>query len=244
MADDLIRDNEKHLEELTASPLELGQWECLIRDAAQPRSRVRESVDALSWKVKLANYHRTELRQLLDRPVPFGEKGIAIDAHTVGLINAMHSLGDLIAQLINRVALNGTFADKQVAIKSTQFQAVVGEKDSHLLAAIQKLLDSSPFKLIDHLCNTGKHRRAVGTGHLMIGLGAAGTAPEKFGSLGVFLQTVQHSPNNMNFHDIEIFLRSDVRSFLNGISEIGVRLTTLLPASVDYQTSAGQNIRS
>lgn len=91
----------------------------------------------------------------------FYEAWESFETHVECFVYALHSMADILAQILNIVLLRGKFAEDQVSLKRLQ-----NEMDRQGIAPdvsnkIKDLFDSTEFCYIEAFCNTKKHRRVI-----------------------------------------------------------------------------------
>lgn len=130
-------------------------------------------VRSLIWKVWLARYHRDEAaakaQPLVNQPADLTNpqndpKWILaqyeVEAHTVAVSQALHSIADVSAQTVN-VCFNLGKTEKQVTAYRIRDE-LSGQPDyADIHAALSALLDCDSFKYVEAFVNTVKHRRLI-----------------------------------------------------------------------------------
>jgi hypothetical protein len=125
---------------------------------------------SLQFRVGQAEYHAQEAYRVWDELFrktfvvggPDEQRALlACEAHVEASVYALHSLADILAQVINVVILGGQNPEGKVSLKR-----LIGDLDKHGAAdqvakETNRLLGSEAFGYIDAFCNTIKHRRLV-----------------------------------------------------------------------------------
>ncbi|MFC1788762.1 hypothetical protein ACFLZE_02460 [Thermodesulfobacteriota bacterium] len=128
--------------------------------------------NSLNWRWKRADYHAKMASKvwadLFKESFSFVDQRcyeaiFSYEAQVESCVQALHSLGDILAQIINVFVLNSRFMEDRVSIK-----IVVGVMEKENLApemakSTRKLLDDHLFNYIEAFCNTIKHRRLIKT---------------------------------------------------------------------------------
>lgn len=135
-----------------------------------PDSKIYQ--EALLWKKWRVSYHAEQYhkiwRELFSSSTEiqvgghdWNEAQSASEAHIEAAAQALHSMADILAQIINKVVLRDNLAEGGVALSN------IADKDKNkrippkIIAAIDKLLSSAEFRCIDAFVNTIKHRRLL-----------------------------------------------------------------------------------
>lgn len=138
-----------------------------------PDSKIYQ--DALVWKQWRITYHAVEYRKFqkkLDKlflPQTQAHKNKwvrtekASEAHVEAAAQALHSMADILAQIINKVVLCGHFEEGDVCLSSVINQLKETDGANKIICAINNLLNSAEFSYINAFVNTIKHRRLLET---------------------------------------------------------------------------------
>jgi len=127
---------------------------------------------SLQWRFWRASFHAKRAHavweELFGQPFTLGDErfnraAFSFEADVEACIQALHSMADMLAQIINVVILGGHFQEHQVSLwKVTDRLEKMGIAPQVALQA-RKLLDSPEFGYVDAFSNTIKHRRLVFT---------------------------------------------------------------------------------
>jgi len=141
--------------------------------------------EALEWKRWRASYHAKQYERYqkrLDKLFPPQHKRDinkwiclreASEAHVEAAAQALHSMADILAQIINKAVLRGDFKERDVSLSSAFVEKLEKKAGAHkIVAALDKLRNSAEFRYINAFVNTIKHRRLLETTyHLEYGQG-------------------------------------------------------------------------
>jgi hypothetical protein len=83
------------------------------------------------------------------------------ESYIEAALQALHSMADVLAQIINVVVLGGRFSEADVTMRKVRQQ--LGNLAPDVAASIQQLIDSEEFKYTNGFVNTIKHRRLLDT---------------------------------------------------------------------------------
>lgn len=94
----------------------------------------------------------------------FQEVVFIYEANTEACVQALHSLGDILAQIINITILHSHFPEYQVSLpKIRDHMKKTDSLAPGVVVEIENLLDSAAFRYIEAFCNTIKHRCLLNT---------------------------------------------------------------------------------
>jgi len=150
----------------------MGEWNFtelreLCRQQGIPDSKVYRN--SLEWRWKRADFHAEKAKEvwtgLFRAPFStsdqqFYETVFSFEAHTESCIQCLHSMVDMLAQIINVVILRGHLAENEVSAK----KLVTKQKNKippEILKRLDEFLSCYEFKYVDAFCNTIKHRRLI-----------------------------------------------------------------------------------
>ena len=138
-----------------------------------PDSKIYQ--EALLWKQQRASYHAEQYHKIWSELFSsLGELGetkvggqvwneaqFASEAHVEAAAQALHSMADILAQIINKAVLRDGFPEDKVTL-----YRIVGKLKKQgiahkIVAAIDKLQNSEDFRYIDAFLNTIKHCRLL-----------------------------------------------------------------------------------
>lgn len=93
----------------------------------------------------------------------FNEAVFSYEAYVEACVRALHSMADILAQIINVVILRNRFPEHRVSAKKiTEFMEKHGTAPQ-VTKRMREFIDSDVFRYIDAFCNTIKHRRLIKT---------------------------------------------------------------------------------
>lgn len=127
---------------------------------------------ALSWRWKRGDFHSdmaaAAWNSLLGQSFTFGdsvfrEHVFAYEAHVEACVCCLHSLSDLLAQVINDVVLNRQLAEHQVGMKRVIDEMGSVDRAREVRDRSKTLIGSDEFGYVEAFCNTLKHRFLVKT---------------------------------------------------------------------------------
>ncbi len=142
----------------------------LCDEKAIPHAKAYQN--ALAWRWKRADYHAEIASEvwsdLFKESFSFvdqrcGEAIFSYEAQVESCLLALHSLGDILSQIINVLVLNNRLLEDTVSIKRV---VDIMEKESvapDIARSARRLIDDEVFNYIEAFCNTIKHRRLIGT---------------------------------------------------------------------------------
>lgn len=123
--------------------------------------------DALQWKLKRVELYATLARSLWDDlfsqdEVEFKDEQKMLpeyQAHVESAVQALHSMADILGQIVNLAILVPPLDDAEVYLNSVRDKITGTAPDVAL--AIRHLTDSDEFKYINGFVNIIKHRRLL-----------------------------------------------------------------------------------
>lgn len=135
-----------------------------------PDSQVYQ--DTLLWKQWRASYHAEQYREIWmelfssSNEIQVGGKGwnkaqFASEAHVEAMAQALHSMADILAQIINKTVLCAEFSEGDVKLSKILNELKKKPQASKIVERINKLQNSVEFRYIDAFVNTIKHRRLL-----------------------------------------------------------------------------------
>jgi hypothetical protein len=173
---------------------DLEKFNQVCQQKKLPDSRVYQK--ALYWKRKKAELLAEQSKEVLDlfwqtygginkqKPETieaFRNAQLKSETYIESAAQNLHSLADIVCQIINQAVLKSQFDEGEVSIKK-----IIGElqKDNNkkdIENALEQLRDSHEFKYISALVNTIKHRRLLDTDyHGEFGQGKSNTMGVRF----------------------------------------------------------------
>jgi len=137
-----------------------------------PDSRIYQK--ALIWKKELALFHSKQANDVWNslfskhKKLTVGEKEwqdthLASEAHVIAAAQALHSMGDILGQIINQVLLAGVLSEDNVTLNKVLTRLTSRWSASNIVAKVHILKNSSEFKYISAFVNITKHRRILET---------------------------------------------------------------------------------
>jgi len=137
-----------------------------------PGSRVYQQ--ALLWKRWRASYHAEQYDEIWSRLFSSSDEiqvggedwnkaQFASEAHTEAATQVLHSMVDILAQIINKVVLRDGLPEDKVTLNSIVRELGKQGIANKIVAAIDKLQNSEEFRYINAFVNTIKHRRLLDT---------------------------------------------------------------------------------
>ena len=135
-----------------------------------PDSQVYQ--DTLFWKRQRSSYHAEQYREIWreffssSNEIQVGGEGwnraqFASEAHVEAMAQVLHSMADILAQIINKVALCAKFLEGDVKLSKILKELEKKPQAVKIVERINKLQNSDEFGYIDAFVNTIKHRRLL-----------------------------------------------------------------------------------
>jgi len=151
----------------------MNEWNFEELNKLCQQKNIPESIvyqKSLEWRWRRADFHAEKAKEiwaeLFSKPVitqdsRFNEAVFSYEAHVEACIQSLHSMADMLAQIINVVILKNQFMEDGV-----YFKTLIGEMEKNGIAPLvtnymKKLLNHEVFQYIDAFCNTIKHRRLI-----------------------------------------------------------------------------------
>jgi hypothetical protein len=148
----------------------LAELRELCRQKNIPESAIYQN--SLEWRWRQADFHAKKAQEIWAElgaaPFTFGDQRydeavFSYDAYVVACVQALHSMVDILVQIINVVILETRFSESQVSAKRiTEFMEKKGI-GPQVTERMIELLNSYEFRYLDAFCNTSKHRRLINT---------------------------------------------------------------------------------
>jgi hypothetical protein len=122
--------------------------------------------NSLEWRWQRADFHAEMANKVWEDLFKstfstgdqrFRDSVFSYEANVEACVQSLHSLGDMLAQIINVVILKSHFGESQVSALRVA-RAIVEPK---ILTPLNKFLGSYEFRYVDAFCNTIKHRRLI-----------------------------------------------------------------------------------
>lgn len=133
-----------------------------------PESTIYQN--SLEWRWRRADFHAENASniwtELFSSPFSsadqrFKKAVFSYEAHVEACVQALHSMVDILAQIINAVILENHYQEHQVKAKELTKFMKKNEKAPQVMDCMRALLDSAEFRYLDAFCNTIKHRRLI-----------------------------------------------------------------------------------
>ena len=153
----------------------MGKWNFselneLCRGKGIPDAKIYQN--SLDWRWKRADYHAEmasnvwsdlfkESFSLGDQR--FNKAVFSYEAQVEACIQSLHSLGDILSQIINVLVLDSRFSEDAVTIKKVVKLMKKEYLAPEIAESTRQFLDDPSFKYIEAFCNTIKHRRLIKT---------------------------------------------------------------------------------
>ena len=128
--------------------------------------------NSLAWRWKRAGYHADMASKvwsdLFKESFSFADQRcyeaiFSYEAQVESCVQALHSLADILSQIINVVVLGSRLQGDHVSIKKV---VEIMEKEGiapDVAKSTRQLLDDKLFNYVEAFCNTIKHRRLIKT---------------------------------------------------------------------------------
>ena len=131
--------------------------------------------EALLWKQQRALYHEEQYHKIwteffsslsgMDEVKVGGrvwnKAQFASEAHVEAAAQVLHSMADVLAQIINKVVLCDDLSEYNVSLSSVVAKLKKKDGAHKIVVAIDKLQNSTEFRYINAFVNTIKHRRLL-----------------------------------------------------------------------------------
>ncbi len=142
----------------------------LCKEKGIPDSKIYQN--SLDWRWKRADYHAEMASKvwsdLFKDPFSFVDQRcyeaiFSYEAQVESCVQSLHSLADILSQVINVVVLGNKFQEDHASIKKV---VKIMEQEGiapDVAKSTKQLLDDKLFNYIEAFCNTIKHRRLIKT---------------------------------------------------------------------------------
>lgn len=130
--------------------------------------------NTLQWKISLSDYHAKRAKNVWeDFFTKKGDESIKMDseewknveftseAHTIAASHALHSMADVMAQIVNHVIFEGKIPENKVSLKTIKNGYKGTKLPNNIEQAIDKLLNDLGCKYIDAFVNKIKHQHLI-----------------------------------------------------------------------------------
>lgn len=126
--------------------------------------------NSLNLRYNRAKFHAEQAhniwKELLDQSFSFGDEKFnkakfSYEAHVEACVYSLHSMADILGQIINIVILKGYFPEDNSSLKRV---AAYMEKTGiapNVLTNLKKILNNNDFIYCEAFCNTIKHRKLI-----------------------------------------------------------------------------------
>jgi len=128
--------------------------------------------NALAWRWKRADYHAEIASRvwsdLFKESFSFVDQRcyeaiFSYEAQVESCLLALHSLGDILSQIINVLVLGSRLTEDSVSIKKVVDMMEKKGAAPDVARTARQLLDDKVFNYVEAFCNTIKHRRLLKT---------------------------------------------------------------------------------
>lgn len=142
----------------------------LCEEKGIPDTKIYQN--SLDWRRKRADYHADMASKvwsdLFKESFSFVDQRchkaiFSYEAQVEACVQALHSLADILAQIINVVVLGSGLQEHCVSIKGVVKIMEKGGIAPDVAKSTRQLLDDKLFNYIEAFCNTIKHRRLIKT---------------------------------------------------------------------------------
>lgn len=199
-----------------------------------------EPVDSIEWKFDLVNYHKQEAKKILDldqspelqtennsrsTSLRLDRTVLALEGHIIGMAYALHSMGDLFAQLINYCILKSKFSESAVSVKGVIAFFNKNDTACPIIDALIMLTTSEEYKYCEGFVNSIKHRRAIRSGRVYSRLNLALT--EYHSQLkyeGLYISAFSYNQQKYEFREIADFVDKDSDLLISTFNDLGVAI--------------------
>jgi len=142
-----------------------------IRNKCLSRDRGFNSTyqHGLDWKLQIFSYHTDEVRSVREKlltpktQVEWLEAFFLQDAHLIAAMQALHSMTDILAQVLNVALAHKPLKEEQVCFR--KIPDLFYENNSLVEKAVA-LQDMYEYLYVEGFTNITKHRRLLSTRHL------------------------------------------------------------------------------
>jgi hypothetical protein len=127
---------------------------------------------SLDWRYVRAKFHAEQAhniwKDLLGQSFAFGDEKynkaeFSYEAYVEACVQSLHSMADILGQIINIVILQNHFSEDNVWLKRVAAYINNNGIAPDVLMELNKLINSNEFCYIEAFCNTIKHRRLIKT---------------------------------------------------------------------------------
>ena len=129
--------------------------------------------NSLHWRWLRADYHAKTAAKIWEdlfnkEHVALGDQSFfdatfSYEAQVESCIQSLHSLGDILSQIINVLVLQNKYSEHDVSIKKVIDTMEKQNIASEINKSTRNLLNDNSFNYIGAFCNTIKHRRLLHT---------------------------------------------------------------------------------
>ncbi len=135
-----------------------------------PDSKIYQ--EALLWKKERALYHEEEYQKIWAElfsshatltvgSEEWNKAQFASEAHVEAAAQVLHSMGEVLAQIINKAVLSDELKEDAVSMTTVRDKLAKKQGTGKISQAINKFQNSAEFKYINAFVNIIKHRRLL-----------------------------------------------------------------------------------
>ncbi len=142
----------------------------LCKEKGIPDSTLYQN--SLGWRWKRTDFHADKANEvwaeLFMKSFTFVDQRcyeaiFSYEAHVESCVQSLHSMADILAQIINVIILGNEFPEHLVSIKKVLKSMEDKNAAPRVVESTRKLLADNVFNYIEAFCNTIKHRRLIKT---------------------------------------------------------------------------------
>ena len=133
-------------------------------------SKISTYTTSLDWRYIRAKFHAEQAnniwKDLFAQSFTFGDEKydlaeFSYEAYVEACVQSLHSMGDILGQIINIVILQGHFSEDGTYLKRVAAYMEIKGIAPDIIIELKRLLNSKEFCYIEAFCNTIKHRRLI-----------------------------------------------------------------------------------
>jgi hypothetical protein len=152
------------------------ELDVLSKKKALPDTSVYQNT--IHWKIIRTNYHAELCEEIWTTLISSSEKitlngykwnkaQISVEANVEATAQVLHSMADIVAQIINKVILEGKNED-DITLGKVFIELNKYANTKEITTAIKKLNNSPEFEYMNAFVNTIKHRRLLDTTYYLL----------------------------------------------------------------------------